>query len=237
MNFIIIGIISAVVLALTPLYVLAQKDGACPKSLALKMICATGYIAVGLINFRDGGNSFSAFMLCALAASWVGDLFLHLWKPKWFKAIGFLGFLSAHVFFIIAFYSGICAGSHRAFFVPVEIAFIAVFDIFFVIFSKKTGMKLSPALAVPIIVYATVITTMMCKAFEFGITSFSSGAENGPAVMIFCILGSVCFVASDFTISMLMFNDRYKKNIPLKMFNMITYFIAELSLAFLITIA
>lgn len=235
MNLVIIGIISAAVLILTPFYVLAQKDGACPKSLTLKMICATGYMAVGLINYANAG-SFYKFMLCALIASYVGDLFLHIWKPKWFKAIGFLGFLTAHVFFIIAFYSGICAESKKAFFVPIELLFIAIFDIFFVVFSKKTGMKLSPALAVPIILYATVITTMMCKAWEFGISAFTSGADNGLTVIIFCILGSTCFVASDFTISMLMFNDRFKKNIPLKMFNMITYFIAELSLAFLITI-
>lgn len=237
--YIIIAAISVVVLALTPPYVMEQKDGANSKSLTLKMICACGYIAVGAIGIIKNNSEnelFTKLMLGALIASWAGDLFLHLWKPKWIGAIGFLGFLSAHFFFIAAFYTEIKAINPDAQFFSVwEIIFILCFDCFFILFSIKTDMKLKGLMRIPIFIYATVITTMLCKAVEFGITAYRSGMAT-PVILAFTAIGAVCFVASDFTISILMFNPKHKKNIPLKMFNMITYFVAELLLAGILAI-
>jgi len=226
-------IISVVTLGLTPVYVLAQKDGANPKSLTLKMICACGYLAMFFVatNGRET-DTFSKLMLGAMLASFAGDLFLHLWKPKWIKALGFLGFLSAHFFFIAAFHSkALELNPDEKFFSIPQIIFVVCFAVFFVIFSQKTGMSLKGAMMIPIVVYAVVITTMLSKAVSLSLAYMGSAEATGFILPVILCLGAVNFVASDFTISILMFNKKHAKNIPLKMFNMITYFIAELLLA------
>ena len=97
--------------ALNPVYVKAQRNGACPKSLLLKMLCATGYLVTCVLAMLIGNNftKFSWLILLALGLSWIGDLFLHLWQHKVFHGIGFLGFLSAHFIFIWAYLTEIKA--------------------------------------------------------------------------------------------------------------------------------
>ena len=162
---------------------------------------------------------------------------MHLWQTKVFPSIGFFGFLSAHFFFIAAYWTGIKAmDPDRSFFTWPEIAFVVLFDVFFVIFAAKTGLKLKGVIAVPILIYATVITTMLCKAAVLGITAVQTGAPHGAWVLVCALAGALLFVASDFTISILLFNEKQKKNYPLKMFNIVTYFAAELLLALLIAL-
>lgn len=237
--YVLTAAVSVLVLALTAPFCFAQKDGPNYKSLTLKLICAFGYIAVGLIGIKISGHfdAFQKIMFGALAASWVGDLFLHLWKPKWLVGIGFLGFLSAHGFFIWAFYSAIIAMNPEAHFFNIwQIAVVLCFDIFFIVFSKVSGMDLKPIMYIPLVIYATMIMTMFCNALSFGITAVQTGAQNGTALAVCAIAGAANFVASDFSISILMFNKKQKKNMPLKLFNMFTYFIAELALAFIIAL-
>ena len=83
---ILTALIAIGVIALTYFYVDAQKDGPCKKSLGLKMIAATGYVAVGVLCIVISGD-FSVFdkiMLTALICSWIGDLFLHMGKIFFF---------------------------------------------------------------------------------------------------------------------------------------------------------
>lgn len=231
---IIMLIVAAVVMILTPMYVKAQKDGPCYKSLALKMIAATGYIIVGVLGIKASGSftQFDKIMLGALALSWIGDLFLHLWQTKIFNGIGFLGFFSAHFFFIAAYLNGIKGlDAARGFFSVPEIIFVVVFDICFIVFAILTKMNLKGIIAVPIVMYATVITTMFCKACMLGITAVKNGMENGVLVAVFAAVGAALFVMSDSSISVLIFNEKHKKNYKLKMFNMLTYYAAELLLA------
>ena len=234
---IITALVCLAVMVLAPIFVKEQKNGPCPRSLFVKMVAATGYLAVGLLCMVSSGDCslFDKLMLGALIASWIGDLFLHLWQTKVFPAIGFLGFLSAHFFFIAAYWVGIrsMAPAAALFTVP-EILFVALFDVFFVIFAMTTGMKLRGVLLIPIVIYATVITTMLSKAVALGFTAMQTDAPYGIFVLICAIGGALLFVASDFTISILMFNEKHKKNYPLKMFNIVTYFAAELLLALLI---
>ena len=42
---------------------------------------------------------------------------------------------------------------------------------FFILFAMKTGLNLKGVIAVPILLYATVITTMLCKATVLGVTA------------------------------------------------------------------
>ena len=86
-------------------------------------------------------------------------------------------------------------------------------------------------IAVPLLVYAVVITTMLCKATVMGVAYAASGASNGVFAAVVAILGALLFVVSDFSIAILMFNEKHKKNLKLKMFNMVTYFLAVLLLS------
>lgn len=231
---ILFAVICVVVMGITPLFVKAQMNGPCAKSMLLKMTGATGYVAIGLLGVYLSGDGFSTFdkvILGALIASWLGDLFLHSTK-MWSIVIGFLGFLSAHFFFIASYSTELAVlNPEKGFFVPWQIAAVLVLVVLFLVFSARSGFSFSGIIKVGIIFYGAVITTMMCKAVQLGYTSVAAGAENGVIIAVAAIVGALLFCMSDFTISILMFVDGAKKNIPLKMFNMLTYFAAELLLA------
>ena len=222
---------------INPFFVKAQVNGPSKKSLALKMAAATGYLITGGLAMLIAKNTgrFALLMMLALVLSWCGDLFLHLWQHKIFPAIGFLSFLSAHFVFIAAFLSVTKARlPDRGFFSWPELAFVAAFDVFFLVFSAKIGTEVKGLLKLPILLYATVITTMLCKAAVMGAALVRTGAPHGALAAAVAVAGAALFVASDFTIAILMFNPKYKKNYALKMFNMVTYFLSVPTLSALI---
>ena len=182
---------------INPFFVKAQTNGPCKKSLALKMAAATGYLITGalaMIIARNFGK-FAILMMIALFLSWCGDLFLHLWQAKIFPAIGFLSFLSAHFVFIAAFLSVIGTLSpERGFITVPEIVFVLAFDLFFLLFSHKIGTEVKGLLLIPILLYATVITTMLCKAAVMGILLIQAGTPNAVLTAVVAILGAVLFV-------------------------------------------
>lgn len=232
------AIIAIGVIAITYFYVDAQKDGACPKSWLLKMIGATGYIAVGALCVVITGefSEFDKAMILALVFSWLGDLFLHMWFHKIWTALGFICFLTSHICFIRAYIIGTnsltVAIPERPFFSIGEIIAVVVFVALFIFCMIKSKMNLKGIMKLPIIVYGIVIMTMLCKASILGIEAVKAGIT--PLVIVCAITGAVFFVMSDFSISFLMFDKRHKKNFKLKLFNMYTYFAAEILLASLI---
>ena len=232
---ILTALIAVGVIAITYFYVDAQKDGACPKSWLLKMIGATGYMAVGGLCIAITGefSEFDKAMLLALLFSWLGDLFLHMWFHKIWTALGFVCFLTSHICFIRAYLKGIAIfNPERGFFSIAEIIAVVVFVAFFIICMIKSEMNLKGLMKLPIIIYGAVIMTMLCKASLLGIEAFKGGIS--VFALICAVIGAVCFVLSDFSISFLMFDKKHKKNFRLKLFNMYTYFAAEILLASLI---
>lgn len=235
---ILTALIAVGVIALTYYYVAAQKDGACPKSLLLKMLGATGYLSVGILCILITGecSEFDKAMLIALFCSWLGDLFLHLWFHFLFTALGFVCFLSSHIFFIRAYMTGIASFNvslpEKHFYSIPEILLIVVLIGLFIYGIKKSEMNLHGFMRIPIIIYGIVIITMLCKATILGIEAVKAGIT--PLALICAVAGALNFVASDFTISILMFDRRQKKNFKLKLFNMYTYFAAEILLAALV---
>ena len=81
-----------------------------------------------------------------------------------------------------------------------------------------------------VIAYTAILITMFIKASALGITYYKTGAENGWIALIVLVLGSLCFTLSDATIGLLMFAGK-KKNKPLKVFNIVTYFAGQTLLA------
>lgn len=228
-------IISVVVIGITYFYVNAQKDGPTPKSLALKMVGATGYVAIGVlcIFITDDFAQFDKIMLAALICSWIGDFFLHIKKPVICTGLGFLGFLSSHVCFIAAYFNGLKTFNPEAkFFNITEIAVVSAALIAFLVYSKVKKMSLPAIIIVPVFIYGGAITLMLCKAFSLGFAAYNNSVH--PFVLISAILGALLFVMSDFSISILMFIQKQKKNFKLKLFNMYTFFAAEILLASLI---
>lgn len=235
---IITAFVALAVIAITYFYVDAQRNGACPKSWALKMIGATGYIAVGALCVVMTGE-FSAFdkaMILALVFSWLGDLFLHMWFHKIWTALGFVCFLTSHICFIRAYMIGAssftASAPEKSFFSIGEIIAVTVFVILFIVCMIKSKMNLKGLMKLPIIIYGIVIMTMLCKASILGIEAVKAGIT--PLCLVCAVAGAVNFVMSDFSISFLMFDKKQKKNFKLKLFNMYTYFIAEILLASLI---
>lgn len=222
---------------INPFYVKAQMDGPNPRSLALKMGAATGYLLTGLLAafIADNFTGFALRIGVALILCWLGDLFLHLWGSKIFFGVGFLAFFASHFVFIAAYWTAVrAADPSRPFFTAPEIAAVVLFDVFFILFSLRIGTDVKGVIAIPLLLYGAVITTMLCKAVVLGVTLIRTCAVYAVPAAIAAICGAALFVASDFSIAILIFNKKYKKSYPLKMFNMATYFLAVLLLSSLI---
>ncbi len=235
---ILTAVIAAGVIAITYFYVDAQKDGACPRSWLLKMIGATGYIAVGALCVIMTGefSEFDKAMIIALVFSWLGDLFLHMWFHKIWTALGFVCFLTSHICFIRAYIIGTNTFTvyfpEAPFYSTAEIIAVVIFVALFIICMIRSKMNLKGLMKLPIIIYGAVIMTMLCKASVLGIEALKYGVT--PLCTVCAVAGAVFFVLSDFSISFLMFDKKHKKNFKLKLFNMYTYFAAEILLASLI---
>ena len=103
--------------------------------------------------------------------------------------------------------------------------------VIFVLIAFKTKLQIKKIALCGVIPYAVMITTMTIKAISFSVRYFMTGAQSGLLLMLTLSLGAVLFVLSDGSIVFLMFDDRFRKNIPLKNFNIWTYFIGQALLA------
>ena len=234
---VLFGICIVASIILTPFYLEAQKNKGI-KSLTLKMLDSTCFMGVGLLStyIADNHSEFAKYMLIGLAMSWVGDFFLHVIKPKFLNAVGFVSFMVAHVFYILAYHKASqVLDPGRSFLQPWEIAIPVVCMIGYIIFTslKMNFAKWAFAASVA---YGCVILVMFTKAFDLAVVSLQTGADYAAIAAVLLILGAALFVASDLTISFLIFDKRYKKNYPLKIFNIATYFAGQILLASLILV-
>ena len=204
-------------------------------SLGCKMVCATAYLALAaVITANVGTNEYSALMLGGFAFSWLGDFTLHIPKPsKVFFGIGTAFFATAHVFFCFAY-----IGAQRRLFPEIPVfywwefaltaALVAVYFIACLIRKVPFGI-----LAVPMVPYGFFVTMMMLKSTSLAVRLlYSQGVEAViPAVLL--LLGGSMFIQSDGSLALITVDTRYKK-FKLKVYNIITYFGAQVCLAFTI---
>ncbi len=201
-------------------------------SLGCKMVCATAYLALAaVITANVGVSKYSLMMLGGFAFSWLGDFTLHIPKPsKLYFSIGTAFFAAAHVFFCLAY-----IGAQKRLFpeIPVfywwEIALTAalVAAYFTACLIRKVPFGI---LAVPMVPYAFFVTMMMLKSTGLAIRLlYSQGIEALlPAVLL--LLGGFMFIQSDGSLALITVDTRYKK-FKLKVYNIITYFGAQVCLA------
>ena len=230
MTVVLIVLFSVVCLGVMPFFLIEQRKKVSAKSLLLKMICASLFLAVGLFAYKSaGGSTYAKYMLLGLALSWVGDLGLHTWGKvaPVCKAVGTLSFLSAHVAYLTAYHERIQALSpDTRFFIPTMLIPILIGMAVYLLIIILTGTKLS-VLMLPLSVYIFVLMLMCVKAIQ--LAHLSVGSSVFGAILL--SIGSLFFLLSDTSLGLLMFNKKIKQSFPTKIFNIATYFVAQLMLA------
>ncbi|MBQ5825091.1 MAG: hypothetical protein IIW48_09835, partial [Clostridia bacterium] len=216
----------AVEIIFIPLYLKKMWPTKNWHSLGYKMVCATAYVLIALmLAIESGGfNRYSLLMFIGFICSWIGDLNLHIPKPtKKFFVIGMFFFMTAHVFYCLAYIH-----IQKMFFADVppvlwwEVAFCTAFLIvyFTVCMIKKVNFG---AMMLPSMVYGFSVAMMMIKACSLAVRLIIGGFSNMLIPSVLLILGGICFLLSDATLALISFDTRYKK-FRLKVFNIVTYF-------------
>jgi hypothetical protein len=114
---------------------------------------------------------------------------------------------------------------------PVEVGAVIVLVIGALIVGIKLKMSMPMViLKIGIGVYFIILATMFVKASSLGINYMLSGAPYGLITFLVLFVGSLSFLVSDVLIGVILFAGK-KKNYPLKIVNIVTYFVAQVLLA------
>ena len=171
-------------------------------------------------------------IIIGLLFGWIGDLFLHIVSDKIiFFGIGGLAFLIGHIFYIDAFAKAIQETYPQSnTFEWYEILAVVLLVAAVVLYGVLKKIKFNPMM-IAVLLYAVTISTMLVKALRYSIGEIVYGM-NDHMIMI-CVtvaLGAILFVLSDGSLGMILFAGK-KGNRPLKIFNIVTYFAAQILLA------
>lgn len=218
----------------TPWYLKALWPEKCTKSLVLKMICATMFVSIGVLSMfiADNFSKYAITMLVGLVFGWIGDYFLHAKPSQAYFVTGFVSFLVGHIFYIVAYVKAlpVLFSDYKMFNIP-ELVIGAVVLVVAFVLMKVLKMKMTPKIVgVGIWIYFIILTFMFTKATALGYNQWQSGADGGILAFVVLTLGSFFFVLSDASLGVIMFADQ-KKNYPLKIFNIVTYFWGQIMLA------
>ena len=216
----------------TPLFLKLSWPTRSMRSLAAKMVSATLFVAVGFLSANISANEsdFAKTMLVGLCLGWVGDFFLHSDKNSCF-GIGMVSFMAGHVAYIFAYIRALNSFEGYNHFNIIEVLSLAVLLVSCLFVFKRFKFEFSlKILKFGVVVYTGVLVVMFLKATSLGLNYMLSGGENGLWALLTLALGSLFFLLSDATIGVLMFGGQ-KKNRPLKIFNIVTYFAGQMLLA------
>ena len=218
----------------TPLFLHYQRPGICKKSLACKMICATMFLAVGILAYIYSGNNseFAKFMLIGLGSSWFGDLFLHLKQGcKVTFGIGFVFFAAAHVLYLIAYSKAteFYTPDRKFLSIPEILIAVAIIVFFYFLLKGKDMINFASPIVAIFAVYGLILTTMFIKAVVLGSQYISMGNPVFGGVSL--ALGGTLFFTSDMTLVLIMGAEKFKKNHRLKDYNIGSYFLGQTLLA------
>ena len=100
-----------------------------------------------------------------------------------------------------------------------------------IVMSRVLKVKFAPRIVeLAIWIYVITITIMLIRASALGMCYWTTGGENGLIAFLLLTLGAVFFLMSDVTLGLIIFGGQ-KKNYPLKIFNILTYFWGQVMLA------
>ena len=83
---------------------------------------------------------------------------------------------------------------------------------------------------VPCAVYGMFVSMMMIKSSLLSIRLLAEGVSGMTVPAVLLLVGGICFFLSDGSLALISFDTRYKK-FRLKVFNIVTYFGAQICLA------
>lgn len=232
---ILFAIVVALEFVFVPLFLKYSWPKKCWKSFGYKMVCSALFFSAGLLAVHISGNHtiYAKLILWGLAFGWLGDLFLHLITDKiWVFGLGLFAFLGGHIFYIFAFQKAIYATYPDASAVAwYEIVAVVVLVGLIVLYAVLKKLNYKTPLAIPVVLYAITISSMLVKAFRFCIGEWAYGTNEHIVWLFLTVaLGAVLFVLSDGSLGLLLFAGQ-GKNRPLKIFNIATYFAAQILLA------
>lgn len=170
------------------------------KPLTMLLIIGQAYV------YSERRSFYLWAILVGLVFSLIGDVFLIV--PQSYFVFGLISFLFAHIFYAAAFFR---AGEGKF-----EFASLSSFLIGFIILALNYA-GVPAALKIPVIVYATAISLMLCFALNFYLTKKTPEA-------LFALSGAFLFVVSD---SLLAFNKFTYEFFSAKIFILATYFTAQ----------
>lgn len=217
-----------------PNYLKALWPDKCFKSLVLKMICSSGFVAIGVLSLFIAGNTsnYAITMIIGLCFGWVGDYFLHAKPTKTYFAIGFISFLLGHIVYIVAYSNALSVVAPDY----VEFNATEIFMIIFLLGSAFFMIKMlkikfgATVMKIGAVVYSVIITYMFVRASSLGFCYYLTATENNILGFLVLTAGSFLFIVSDATLAIIKFGG-HKKNYPLKVFNIVTYFSGQVLLA------
>lgn len=223
-----------------PLYDKAYWPEPSKKSLTCKMIAATAFVGIGFFAMKITSNEsyYANTMLIGLILGWIGDLFMHIPHPPKNPRmsvvyIGATSFLIGHIFYCMAFIKSAMAltPDYKFFTLPEIIAFFVIFVAFSLMLEPVFKFKYANKfMKVTLHLYSIFLIVMLIKSCAFGITYYTSGAENGLWGMIVLIVGAIFFFVSDFTLGLRLIGGA-KGNKTVKSVSLYAYFMAQLLLA------
>lgn len=204
------------------------------KSLRLKMICSGLFVLMSLCAVQIGGGltHYGMLMIAGALFGFLGDYFLHAKGTFPYFITGAASFMIGHIMYSAAF-SVILLRDFidYSFFGSAEILLYVIIILAALLLAKQQKIKIAPkALFVATLAYVAVITFMLVKATTLGLYCFAYRFENRVFILISLIAGAVCFVISDMILVSILFGGR-KGNYPLKIFNIVTYYMAQMLLA------
>lgn len=217
-----------------PWYLKALWPEKCKKSLILKMVCSTMFVSICVLSMfiADNFSKYAITMLAGFVFGWIGDYFLHAKPSNAYFVTGFISFLIGHIIYIVAFVKAtpVIAPDYKLF-NGVEIAVIIGIVTFLMVAGELIKIKYSPLIVkMGVIIYLLAINSMLVRASVLGYSYYKTGAEFGIVALLLLSIGATAFLLSDITLGIIIFGGR-KKNYPLKIFNIITYFWGQVMLA------
>ncbi|MGN1250534.1 MAG: lysoplasmalogenase [Candidatus Spyradocola sp.] len=217
------GIVIAGIAAVLLAAVFARVNGyASPQGKLLsKGLASAAFVVLGLLcAAKAGGSAYAVLAVLALAAGAVGDTLLQLsecrqdWREGMFMA-GLIAFLLGHVLYVAAFMTAVQTTFWQ--FGVAAVMFAVLYALQFPAKIRLGSMK------GPIYAYAAVITLMAAYAF--------SCARYGLAAMAALVVpAGAMFIASDAVLAAMLYGPKRTRRIEI--LNLVTYYGAQILLAF-----
>jgi len=210
----------------------------CKESFIWKTVAATLFVLAGFFAMKASGNNtpYADMMMWGLVFGLMGDLLLHaLTKVMWPFVLGVVSFLTGHIFYIIAIQKAIKTtypdSSVFEWYELLAIVLIVAVTICYLLIRNIVKKDNIPMLA-GLSAYLVILTTMLVKAFRYVIGEWSYGTNDHMVMVVITVaVGALLFFISDVTLGLIILNKERFETRPMRIFNITTYFVAQILLA------